>query len=74
VPKPRPPRKDPAPRCVPVTAKEPPPGWSYYYDRLMRRRVKRDAQLSFATGAAEQEEAMEEAEADVLGTCTGDEF
>jgi hypothetical protein len=62
---------------VPVTAKEPPPGWSYYYDRLLRKeRPKRSAQLSAATGAAAQEEAMEaaELEADVLGTCTGDEF
>jgi hypothetical protein len=40
----------------------------------MRRKVRRDAQLSFAIGAAEQEDAMEAAEADVLGTCTGDEF
>jgi hypothetical protein len=72
-PNPSPPRaplapKDLHPRCVPVTAKKPPPGWSYYYDSLMRRG---DKPLLHLEGVAAVSADSEE---NVLGTCTGDEF
>ncbi|KAF6252821.1 hypothetical protein COO60DRAFT_497188 [Scenedesmus sp. NREL 46B-D3] len=60
--------RDPHPRCVPVTVIKPPPGWSYYYDSLMRRGRKRDGQYRLGDEVAEEDD-----DENVLGTYTGDD-
>jgi hypothetical protein len=75
---PKPPQRaprDPNPRCIPVLAKKPPPGWSYYYDSLMRRGGRPQAVHSSSAGEGMAAAAFGLAgEESVLGTCTGDEF
>jgi hypothetical protein len=53
------PLQDAIPQCVPVTAKVPPPGWSFYYDSLTKQQ---QAQPEAAAASSWADSSMADAE------------